>query len=82
PAQVATNWARQQAPNILPIIGSRRLPQIEDNLRTLDFPLSDDHLQRLNAALPLQPEYPDDFYKSRGTMRLAFGEAMGKLVMK
>ncbi|NUM44585.1 MAG: aldo/keto reductase [Anaerolineales bacterium] len=79
PAQVATNWARQQAPNVIPIIGSRRLPQIEDNLRTLAFPLSPEHLQRLNAALPLPPEYPDDFYKSPGVMRLAYGEAMEKL---
>lgn len=81
-AQVATNWARQQAPNVIPIIGSRRLPQIEDNLRALDFPLSPDHLQRLNAANPLPAEYPDDFYKSPGVMRLAFGEAMEKLERK
>lgn len=79
PAQVATNWARQQAPNVIPIIGSRRLPQIEDNLRALDFPLSAEHLQRLNAANPLQPEYPDDFYKQEFPLVLAFGEGMKKL---
>ncbi len=78
-AQVATNWVRQQAPNLIPILGSRRLPQIEDNLRALDFTLSDDHLKRLTAALPLQPEYPDAFYKADFARSLIFGEATGKL---
>jgi aryl-alcohol dehydrogenase-like predicted oxidoreductase len=79
PSQVATNWVRQQASNIIPIIGTRRLPQIEDNLHTLDFTLSEEHLKRLNDANPLQPEYPDDFYKSEFPLVLAFGDAMGKL---
>ena len=79
PSQVAINWVRQQSPNIYPIIGARRIPQIEDNLRALDFTLTDEQVKRLNEALPLQPEYPDNFYKSDSTLRLAFGEAMGKL---
>ena len=78
-AQVAINWVRQQFPNIIPIIGTRRVPQIEDNLRALDFTLSDSQLKRLNDANPLQPEYPDDFYKSPSTLELAFGKAMGRL---
>lgn len=78
-AQVATNWVRQQSPNIIPIIGTRRVPQIQDNLRALDFTLTDDQLKRLNNANPLQSEYPDDFYKSPSTLELAFGKAMGRL---
>jgi len=79
PSQVAINWARQQSPNIIPILGARRVPQIEDNLHALDFGLSDEQIKRLNDANPLQPEYPDDFYKQEFPLVLAFGEAMEKL---
>jgi aryl-alcohol dehydrogenase-like predicted oxidoreductase len=79
PSQVAINWVRQQSPNIIPILGARRLPQIEDNLGALDFTLSAEHLQRLTAANPLASEYPDSFYKDDFLRGLAFGEAMDRL---
>lgn len=79
PAQVAINWVRQQAPNIIPLLGARRLSQIEDNLGALDFELSAEDLERLTAAHPLQPEYPDNFYKDDHLRSLAFGEAENRL---
>jgi len=79
PAQVAINWVRQQSPNVIPILGARRLSQMEDNLGALDFQLSAEHVARLTATHPLQPEYPDNFYRDDGLRRLAFGEAEERL---
>ena len=79
PAQVAINWVRQQSPNVIPILGARRHSQMEDNLGVLDFELSREHLERLTATHPLQPEYPDNFYKDAGLRGLAFGEAEERL---
>lgn len=79
PAQVAINWVRRQSSNVIPILGARHLSQIEDNLGALDFQLSDEHVERLSAAHPQQPEYPDTFYRDDGLRNLAFGEAEERL---
>ena len=52
PSQVAINWVRQQAPNIIPILGARREAQIVDNLGALDFTLGEEQIQRLSEAAP------------------------------
>jgi len=62
PSQVAINWARQQRHNlIIPIIGARTEAQIKDNLACLEFELTEQQLQRLTDANPLDPGYPNYF---------------------
>jgi aryl-alcohol dehydrogenase-like predicted oxidoreductase len=79
PSQVAINWARQQSPNIIPILGARRLAQIEDNLGVLDFALSAEHLARLSAVHPLEPGYPHTFWNDFVRRDLIFGERVDAL---
>ncbi|MBZ0304355.1 MAG: aldo/keto reductase [Anaerolineae bacterium] len=52
PAQVALNWVRQQQDRavIVPIIGARNAAQLADNLGCLDWSLSPDQMQRLDAV--------------------------------
>ena len=62
PSQVAINWVRQQRNNlIIPIIGARTEAQIKDNLGCLDFELTNEQLQQLAEANPLDPGYPKYF---------------------
>jgi aryl-alcohol dehydrogenase-like predicted oxidoreductase len=79
PSQVAINWARQQSPNIIPILGARRLAQIEDNLGVLGFELGADHLARLSAVHPLEPSYPHTFWNDFVRRDLIFGERVDEL---
>ena len=79
PSQVAINWVRQQSPNIIPILGARRLAQIQDNLGVLDFELSADHLARLSAVHPLEPGYPHTFWNDFVRRDLIFGERVDDL---
>jgi len=51
PSQVAINWVRQQAPNIIPILGARRVSQFLDNLGVLEFTLDDEQLMHLDPAI-------------------------------
>jgi aryl-alcohol dehydrogenase-like predicted oxidoreductase len=63
PAQLALAWLLAQAPDIVPIPGSRRIPHLEENAAAVDIELSKDDLARLDAAAPqgitAGDRYPD-----------------------
>jgi aryl-alcohol dehydrogenase-like predicted oxidoreductase len=59
--QVAINWARQQAQQMIPIIGARTVAQIEDNLACLAHPLTAEELSRLDEASRIELGFPHDF---------------------
>ena len=61
PAQVALSWVRSQGGLIIPIIGARRLSQIEDNLGCVSLELSKEHQQRLDEISHVEPGFPHDF---------------------
>lgn len=79
PSQVAINWVRQQSPAIIPILGARRLGQLEDNLGALDFELSPEQMARLAALRPLPPEYPHTFWSDFVRRDLIYGQAVDQL---
>ena len=60
PSQVALRWLLQQPGVTAPIIGARTMAQLDDNLGTSDFALTDEQMGRLDdsqrgrAALPLR----------------------------
>jgi len=61
PSQVALSWVRQQSPTMIPIVGARKLSQLEDNLGCLDVELSPAQLGRLDEASRLERGFPYDF---------------------
>jgi len=62
PSQVALNWIFQQGYNMIPIIGARKLSQLEDNLGCCDFTLSQEHLKQLDEVSKISLGFPHDFY--------------------
>ncbi|HEY0793619.1 MAG TPA: aldo/keto reductase [Chthoniobacterales bacterium] len=64
-AQVALAWLRYRPVSVIPIIGARKLTQIEDNIRSLDVELSPEQLQRLDKASAVSLGFPHDFIGSR-----------------
>ncbi len=63
PAQVAINWVRQQQhrAQVIPILGARRISQMEDNIASLEWALSDAQLTRLNEVSAVELGFPMDF---------------------
>jgi aryl-alcohol dehydrogenase-like predicted oxidoreductase len=61
PAQVAINWLLTRPGVVSPIIGARRLEQLEDNLAALDFTLDPEHLEELDASSAIRLGFPHDF---------------------
>jgi aryl-alcohol dehydrogenase-like predicted oxidoreductase len=49
-AQVALAWLRYRPVPVIPIIGARKLSQLQDNLASFDFELSAEHLKSLDEA--------------------------------
>ncbi len=61
PAQVAINWLLRKPGVTAPIIGARRMTQLEANLGSSGWTLSEEHVRYLDDASALQPPYPYDF---------------------
>jgi aryl-alcohol dehydrogenase-like predicted oxidoreductase len=79
PAQVAINWVRQKAANIIPILGARRAAQMSDNLSVLDFTLTPEQMARLDAVHPLPPSYPHTFWNDFVRRDLIYGQQVDLL---
>ncbi|MBC8121433.1 MAG: aldo/keto reductase, partial [Gemmatimonadaceae bacterium] len=67
-AQVAINWVRQQAGTVIPILGCRKVYQIENNLGALDFALTPDQLEELNQIFPEGEEFAAERQAIAGTI--------------
>jgi aryl-alcohol dehydrogenase-like predicted oxidoreductase len=53
PAQLALAWVLAQAPYIVPIPGTRRAKNLDENLGALDVRLTDEDLASIDAVFPL-----------------------------
>ena len=73
PAQVAINWVRQRSPNIIPLLGARRLDQLMDNLGVLDFELDEAQMAALTAVKPHPREYPHSYWNDYIRRELIYG---------
>jgi diketogulonate reductase-like aldo/keto reductase len=61
-AQVALAWLRYRPVPVIPIIGARKLSQLQDNLASFDLTLSADQLKTLDEASRIELGFPYDFY--------------------
>jgi aryl-alcohol dehydrogenase-like predicted oxidoreductase len=72
-AQVALAWLRYRPVPVIPIIGARKLSQVEDNIRSLDVKLSPEQLQRLDKASAVPMGFPHDFLTLEPVKANVFG---------
>jgi aryl-alcohol dehydrogenase-like predicted oxidoreductase len=79
PAQVALNWLRNRPNSVIPIIGARRLSQLQDNLACVDFNLPREQLQRLDniSAIPLG--FPHELLASQFVRDILLGGVAAQL---
>jgi hypothetical protein len=81
PAQVALAWLRNRDVPVIPIIGARKLPQLEDNLACLSLALAPDQVERLNEASWVELGFPHDFLRREMVRAMVFGRDVGKHVV-
>jgi aryl-alcohol dehydrogenase-like predicted oxidoreductase len=61
-AQVALAWLRYRPVPVIPILGARKLSQLQDNLASFDLTLSTDQLKTLDTASAIELGFPYEFY--------------------
>jgi len=49
-----------KAPYVFPIIGGRKIEQLEQNLAALDISLTPEQVQRIENAVPFNPGFPNN----------------------
>jgi len=65
-AQVALAWLRYRKVAVIPILGARKLSQLQDNLASSTLVLSEDQVKTLDEASKIEPGFPYNLYpKSR-----------------
>jgi len=70
-AQIALAWLRYRPVPVIPIIGARKLSQLQDNLASLEPTLSADQLRTLDEASRIELGFPYSIYaleSARSTM--------------
>jgi aryl-alcohol dehydrogenase-like predicted oxidoreductase len=80
-AQVALAWLRYRPVPVIPIIGARKLSQLEDNLASFDLTLSADQVATLNEASQIDLGFPGDFYAKDLVRGFAYGGMRDRILV-
>jgi aryl-alcohol dehydrogenase-like predicted oxidoreductase len=72
-AQVGLAWLRYRPVPVIPIIGARKLSQLQDNLASFDLVLSADQLKTLDESSRIELGFPHDFYAKEMVRTLVYG---------
>ncbi len=72
-AQVALAWLRYCPVPVIPIIGARKLAQIEDNIRSLNVKLSPEQLQRLDKVTAVSMGFPHNYMALEPVKAMVYG---------
>jgi aryl-alcohol dehydrogenase-like predicted oxidoreductase len=72
-AQVALAWLRYREIPIIPIIGARRIAQLQDNLNSLTLDLTPEQVSALDQASAIELGFPHDFYKIDMVKGMVYG---------
>jgi len=73
PAQVSLAWLRYRGVPVIPIIGARKLSQLQDNLASLELTLTPEQVGRLDQASAIPLGFPHDFFVSPMVRNFAYG---------
>jgi len=80
-AQVATAWSMHQHDTI-PIVGARKVSQIEDTLKAAEVSLSAEHLATLDEVSRVALGFPHEFLESDGVLDVMYGSVRERVDAK
>jgi aryl-alcohol dehydrogenase-like predicted oxidoreductase len=79
-AQVALAWLRYRPVPVIPIIGARKLSQLQDNLASFDLTLSTEQLKTLDEASRIELGFPHDLYGKDFVRAIVYGGMRDKIL--
>jgi aryl-alcohol dehydrogenase-like predicted oxidoreductase len=78
--QVALAWLRYRSVPVIPILGARKLSQIQDNLASFDLSLSPEQIKILDEASRIESGFPQTMYEKELARALAYGGMREKIL--
>jgi len=79
-AQVALAWLRHRSVPVIPIIGARKLPQLQDNLASVELSLSADQVKTLDEASRIDLGFPQEIFTRELTRGLRSGGMADRII--
>jgi aryl-alcohol dehydrogenase-like predicted oxidoreductase len=80
-AQVALAWLRHRTVPVIPIIGARKVSQLQDNLASLDLELSTEQLKSLDDASRIELGFPQHLYEKEMVRAIRYGGVWDRLLL-
>src|ERR1700724_3241138 len=80
-AQVALAWLRYRTVPVIPILGARKVSQLQDNLASLDLELSAEQLRSLDGASRIEPGFPQSIYERKRVREIRYGGTWDRLLL-
>lgn len=80
-AQVALAWLRYRDVPVFPIVGARKLAQLEDNLASASLELTPNQLKTLDEASQIELGFPHDFYRRDMVRGFVYGGLRDRLLV-
>jgi aryl-alcohol dehydrogenase-like predicted oxidoreductase len=80
-AQVALAWLRHRTVPVIPIIGARKVSQLQDNLASLDLELSAEQLKSLDGASRIELGFPQSIYEREMVRAIRYGGMWDRLLL-
>jgi diketogulonate reductase-like aldo/keto reductase len=74
-------WLRHQTVPVIPIIGARKVSQLQDNLASLDLELSAEQLKSLDGASRIELVFPQDLYEREMVRSIRYGGTWDRLLL-
>ena len=80
-AQVALAWLRYRSAPVIPILGARKLSQLEDNLRSLTLEVTPDDVKLLDETSQIDLGFPYELYAKESLRSLIGGGMQDHLIV-
>jgi aryl-alcohol dehydrogenase-like predicted oxidoreductase len=80
-AQVALAWLRHRTVPVIPIIGARKLAQLQDNLGGLDLQLSAEQMKCLEGASRIDLGFPGDIFARESVRAMRYGGTWDRMLL-
>jgi aryl-alcohol dehydrogenase-like predicted oxidoreductase len=80
-AQVALAWLRYRTVPVIPILGARKVSQLQDNLASLDVELSAEQLKSLDGASQIDLGFPQGIYEKEMVRAIRYGGVRDRLLL-
>ena len=80
PAEVALAWLRHRGQPIIPIVGARKVEQLQANLTIVDIRLSDAYVRRLDEVSKIELGFPHEVLEKPMVQTFTFGGLRERIV--